>query len=440
MNVLTTPNIPRIFTALAEWLACIIYLSQLPRRLTGRKFVVAAGLALILQCLWLCLTGRWLLILWLPCMAFAIGLMFVFIVICADIPLAGAGYCTARAFLLAELMASLEWQLFYYATNSLGWSGLQISLVFLLVIYGAGYSLTWLLEKRWRSNRSIYDFSFRELWPAIVIALVTFSMSNLSFLYSGTPFTSQNITDIHSLRTSVAFSGVVTLYAYHVQRKELYTKRELASLQNVLQNQYAQYQQSKESIEVINRKYHDLKHQIAILRAEPDNEKRLAFLDQMEDEIKNYEAQNKTGNSVLDTVLTSKSLYCAQHHIELTCMADGSKLDFMDTMDICTIFGNALDNAIEYVQTISDPGKRLIYVNLFVRKRFMVIRVKNYFEGELSTIDGLPATTKADVDYHGFGLKSIRHTCEKYGGSMELSAIENWFSLQLLIPRNDIEN
>lgn len=57
----------------------------------------------------------------------------------------------------------------------------------------------------------------------------------------------------------------------------------------------------------------------------------------MEDEIRQYEAQNKTGNKVLDTVLTSKSLYCAKHGITFTCVADGTLLDFMDIMDICSI-------------------------------------------------------------------------------------------------------
>ena len=112
-------------------------------------------------------------------------------------------------------------------------------------------------------------------------------------------------------------------------------------MQNVLQNQYVQYKQSRESIDLINYKYHDLKHQIAVLRSETDPEKRNEFLNHMEDEIRQYEAQNKTGNKVLDTVLTSKSLYCAKHGITFTCVADGTLLDFMDIMDICSIFGSA---------------------------------------------------------------------------------------------------
>lgn len=434
MNQIVISDIPRIFTALAEWLACVVYLSQCPKRMKGTKYKAVVGGFLLLQCLWLELTGTLELVFWIPCMMAAVGLMFGFIVLCGDIPTAGAGYCTARAFLLAELIASLEWQLYYYAAYSLGYLSNIVSLAFLGIIYSVGFLLVWSLECRWQDSRSISSFSAAELWPPVVIALTSFVMSNLSFIYSNTPFSSTGAMEILNIRTLVALSGFITLYAYHSQRGKLFAERELSALQSILQNQYVQYRQSRESIDVINRKYHDLKHQIAVLRAEQDAGKRLAFLDQMEDEIKSYEAQNKTGNSVLDTVLTGKSLYCSKHQIELTCMADGAQLSFMNVMDICTIFGNSLDNAIEYEMTIPEKEKRLIHLSVFTRKNFLVIRVKNYFEGQISLREGLPVTTKSDANYHGFGLKSIRCACEKYGGSMKLDTQNSWFTIQLLIP------
>ena len=97
-----------------------------------------------------------------------------------------------------------------------------------------------------------------------------------------------------------------------------------------------------------------------MLRSETSEEK-AHYLDAMEQEIRSYEAQNKTGNEVLDTILTSKSLYCQQHGITLTCVADGAALDFMDTMDLCSLFGNALDNAIESVEKLPDSEQRLIH-------------------------------------------------------------------------------
>ena len=240
-----------------------------------------------------------------------------------------------------------------------------------------------------------------------------------------------------NIRTIVDVAGIAILYAHLIQCCELRVRKELEAVQNVLQNQYAQYKQSKESIELINYKYHDLKHQIAVLRSEADPGKREAFLDKMEADIKKYESQNKTGNKVLDTVLTTKSLYCAKHNITFTCVADGTLLDFMDVMDICSIFGNALDNAIECELKIPDKEKRLIHVSVSKQKNFLLLRFENYYDTELNYQGGAFITTKRDKEFHGYGLKSIRYTVNKYDGAVSIDTKENWFDLKILIPASE---
>jgi sensor histidine kinase regulating citrate/malate metabolism len=208
----------------------------------------------------------------------------------------------------------------------------------------------------------------------------------------------------------------------------------MESMQNILHMQYNNYKMNEESIAMVNQKYHDLKHQITLLRAEASSNEKLEYLDQMEREIKAYEAQNKTGNKVLDTILTGKSLQCQNQGIGLTCVADGSLLNFMHPMDISTLFGNALDNAIESVKKIGDPDKRLIHLSVSKQKEFIRVRVENCYEGDIVFKNGLPATTKRDKQFHGFGIKSIQSTAHKYGGSVTISADKGWFELRVLIP------
>ena len=52
-------------------------------------------------------------------------------------------------------------------------------------------------------------------------------------------------------------------------------------------------------------------------------------------------AQNKTGNKVLDTILTAKSIECQSKKIQMNCIADGKILSFMDPFDISILIGNA---------------------------------------------------------------------------------------------------
>lgn len=427
-------NIPRLFTALAEWIACLVYLFQYRRRLQGIQLGMVLAGFLLLQSIWLVSTDTLSIVFWMPAMSIAIAGMFILILLCSQLDWKSAAYCTVRAFLLAEFAASLEWQLYYYTAYQVEQNNPVLSLLYLFFVYGIVFYCMYRLEKHVTSYQTRLVISQNELWSAVVMGAAVFLISNLSFITTNTPFSSPFIREIFTIRTLVDLSGVVILYAYHVQRAELHTKRELDAIKSILQNQYVQYRQSRESIDLINRKYHDLKHQIAVLRAEEDPTKRAAFLDQMEQEIQHYEAQNKTGNPVLDTVLTGKSLYCAKHKIKLTCVANGHLLDFMDVMDICTLFGNALDNAIECELKIAEKELRLIHLEVFSQKNFLIIHCENYCQDALSFEDGVPITTKQDQDYHGYGIKSIRYTAQKYGGSLSVSLNDNWFVLNILIP------
>ena len=84
-----------------------------------------------------------------------------------------------------------------------------------------------------------------------------------------------------------------------------------------------------------------------------------------------------------------------KNHIQITCVADGKLLDHMHVTDICSIFGNALDNAIEHVILIPDSEKRLIHLTVSAQKGFVFIKIENYCEAEISkNEEDLITTTK----------------------------------------------
>ena len=273
MNQVYLSDIPRLFTAIAEWCACLVFVHKRPLRITGPRLWGVLGVGLVIQCLFLGLTDGLRIVLWFPCMMGAVGLMFCLTAACCNLPLTSVAYFTACAFLTAEFAASLEWQLYSYARHSLGfpegaWKTALLSFIFLTAVYAGVFGVMRWLAGRREDPPAALVFRATELWPPVVISVACFLMSNLSFVYSNTPFSSSVLESIYNIRTLIDLAGVTMLYAYHVQRCELYTQRELDAIQNILQNQYVQYKQSRESIDVVNRKYHDLKHQIAVLRAE----------------------------------------------------------------------------------------------------------------------------------------------------------------------------
>ena len=151
-----------------------------------------------------------------------------------------------------------------------------------------------------------------------------------------------------------------------------------------------------------------------------------------------------TGNKVLDVILTTKSLQCEKKNITLNAMVDGDLLSGIHVKDICSLFGNVLDNAIEATQQVEDKDKRLITLSVRSRNQFIIVECENYSESDNVRLrksekrrifknDNLPRTTKKDNVKHGFGLKSIGQVAEKYGGAMNVSYEDGWFKVKVLL-------
>jgi sensor histidine kinase regulating citrate/malate metabolism len=138
-------------------------------------------------------------------------------------------------------------------------------------------------------------------------------------------------------------------------------KQELELVNLLLEKEHEQYRLSKENIAIINQKCHDLKHQIRAVRKVTEEE-RDQYLREVEESISIYESIVQTGNEVLDTILTEKSLYCREKGITISCVADGKLLEFINPMDLYSLFGNALDNSIEAVEQFEEEEKRQIDV------------------------------------------------------------------------------
>lgn len=430
MNV---PDIPKIYTALAEWFSCCVFVLALEKRYKKCYTICVLLPFLPVFCVLQYYIGVWPVVVWIPSMVAAMILIYLCIFSCCKVNWKMAMVCFATAFMIAEFSASFEWQIYSYVMGR-GHDERVIELIFLVLFYSILFALAYFLEYRYFSGEIRGDISLNEALSSVIMAIAVFLISNISYVYPDTPFSSSLPGGLFYIRTLVDFSGLLILFLQRDRWRELSMQKEMEAVNAILRRQYEQYNLSKENIEIINRKYHDLKHQIAVVRAERNSDKREQYLQEMENDIKMYEAQNKTGNKVLDTILTGKHLYCVQHEINFTCVADGMLLDFMNLMDICTIFGNALDNAIECVEKIGDKSKRLIRTAVYSQSKFLIIRFENYTELELTTKDSLPITTKKDRQYHGYGLKSIRSTVEKYGGSMTVNVKDNWFILRLLIP------
>ncbi len=208
---------------------------------------------------------------------------------------------------------------------------------------------------------------------------------------------------------------------------------ELDFVKKLLQQEKEHYKLFRDNIQIIDIKCHDMKHQIRQIGINKglDSE----TVEEIEKSISIYDSDVKTDNEALDVILAEKSLKCIKYNITFSCMADGKRLNFMKDSDVYSLFGNALDNAIEAVVKLKDKSQRVIGLKVCAVGDMTSINVKNFYDGKIEfNKEGIPDSTKLDKSFHGFGLKSIAMIVEKYGGSLSIVAHDEIFNLNILLP------
>ncbi|MBP5154606.1 MAG: sensor histidine kinase [Lachnospiraceae bacterium] len=206
---------------------------------------------------------------------------------------------------------------------------------------------------------------------------------------------------------------------------------EARSLELLRQEEKKQYEITKNTMDSINIKVHDLKHKLAAYRGSLPREE----LETLQKDINIYDSILKTGNDALDVLLAEKMAKCQARGIRMTVNGNCAPLSFMKTMDIYSLFGNAIDNAIEAEEHLPDE-KRSIDVAVEERGDMVVLCFTNFFEGTLTMEDDLPATTKtSEPGYHGYGMKSMRLIAAKYAGELNVSARDDLFNLNVYLRR-----
>ena len=297
------------------------------------------------------------------------------------------------------------------------------------LVTGAVYALTYLTVTRKIGRRGLEQVSDRSMilmMAMVILMVVGFDLAIKYLCELGIPVAAAMV--LRLVHGGICVFTVWMEYELLVNRS-LLAERDVT--RHVMAERERQYQQSRESIEAVNIKCHDLRHQIRSL-AEGQSAIDPDALADVAREVDVYDAGINTGNEALDTILTEKSLLCQREGITLTCIADGSALGFMSPADIYALFGNALDNAIEAARGASRRS-----ISLVVRSTMGVVSVsvENYFDPSVRPhfSEGLPLTTKQDRSNHGFGMRSMRAIAERYGGTLVARAEDETFRLNVML-------
>ena len=282
-----------------------------------------------------------------------------------------------------------------------------------------------LLPEIGKIRLSVYD--------AILAAAIV-----VPFLYirirAGQSFYQDNKT-VQIIMTMCCLAAVITLAAEVGRSSSEYEAMREAQMRSILRQQQAMFEQKLSDADVINRKYHDMKNLLLYLRANGGGQDAAPAIDELMRSIEPYGAAVSTGSDVIDVILNEKLAACAAEDIRCVPCLDGALFDFVKPLDLCTLIGNAMDNAIESCRQIPDPARRYISLHSASRAGTVLLTVRNTFQHRPDLRAGLPATTKADKTGHGYGLQNMAHIAEDYGGILSCRIEDEEFVLTILLSR-----
>ena len=133
-----------------------------------------------------------------------------------------------------------------------------------------------------------------------------------------------------------------------------------------------------------------------------------------------------TGNPILDILLTDKQVFMKDKNILFDIKTDSVNLDFIAPIDITTIFGNLLDNAIEAAEEVEDD--KYVFIKITSYRQMIVVKIENSC-GKVKWKNGYPVSQKG----RGIGILNVLSSIEKYDGNMKLKQEGKRFIVELFL-------
>lgn len=216
------------------------------------------------------------------------------------------------------------------------------------------------------------------------------------------------------------FDMVFTQYYNAIRKKAMLEEHTI----NELQLKYDYYKNKKEDEAVIREIYHDLKNYFLIYKDDLISE-------ELRKKLSAYESYYMTGNELLDVIISDKLRKAYNNNIQVECKVDFQEGGFIEALDISTIFGNMLDNAIEACVKLPEDD-RFIWINAGKKRQFMLIHVKNTTTNKVM-LDNI-LTDKTNKYLHGYGIPNIKKAVNKYNGECSIVSKDNIFEMTIVIP------
>ena len=198
---------------------------------------------------------------------------------------------------------------------------------------------------------------------------------------------------------------------------------------------------SKESMEIIKRSNeelrefkHDLKNYLLPLQEAmgtmPQSEMAKVW-EKINQKIEDVQTLIQTGNSSVDSMINTKITLARSEKVDVKCTIL-SKMEGIDNLEFCSVFGNLMDNAIEAERKVIEKKEIIIFVE--EKMGYLRLEIQNKIEKSVLNENSSLNTTKKDTSSHGIGHKSVKRTMQKVGGALKYYETGDLFCAEAVFP------
>ena len=185
-----------------------------------------------------------------------------------------------------------------------------------------------------------------------------------------------------------------------------------------------------ETAEAFKQIAHDMKNHLIVLKNNLNSDSS-AHIDTIISQIDAYRSSIQTGNECMDSLLSAKMPIIQSSGIRLTVSMDLSPVSYLTEFDVISVFGNALDNAIEASLSVPTESRYITIRTSFYAGKFFI----SFVNGCSERTDVSTNTTKNEKNLHGIGLKSIKRTVTQYNGEVSAQySMPGEFTLSIMLP------
>lgn len=383
----------------------------------------------------------------LPILIPAILLLFL---ICKVIYQRDVKYSIISSVMYSLVYILIECSIYWFLSIKLSFTGHYLYVINLMINFLIIFFDVYFYDKlkEFYNNKKYFVYIALTITVNIlIISLLKISVTKISDLYN---IVIKNNIEYNNIVDAAMISGfmetvfpyiifIINIILISIFINSIKSEKEKAKLEFVnekLDMQYKYYLMVKESQEKMRQVYHDMNNHMENIKSLKDSSEDVnKYINNIEDEVKSSKSIYNTGNVLLDIILHEKSKDCMGNNIDFNVGIDFSKCEFIEMIDISSIFSNLIDNAIEACNKIDDGNiEKYITIKSTFIKGYYVVRCENSKTNKVIIKNNKIFTSKKDKFLHGIGIDSIKSSIKKYDGELKIKDSENKFIVTIHIP------